>query len=349
MRLLCRSYQNELTAGLSFVSLTSTHYGGFIGPPAVIDCEPRQARKGAAVVIDSGAGVWLLKPPPLYYNHLMNYQVLARKWRPQTFEQMVGQQHVIQALINSLNKQRLHHAYLFTGTRGVGKTSIARLLAKALNCEQGISATPCLECETCQAIEKGHFIDLIEIDGASRTKVEDTREILDNVQYTPTQGRFKIYIIDEVHMLSNHSFNALLKTLEEPPEHIKFLLATTDPQKLPVTVLSRCLQFSLKSMNPEQISTHLAHILKEEGIAFEDEALTIIAQAADGSIRDSLSLLDQAIAYGNDKIESHSVRQMLGFTQKDYAVPLLQALASQDANAILDINQSLVEEGATFI
>lgn len=289
-----------------------------------------------------------LKATSILYSMAMTYQVLARKWRPKTFDEMVGQNHVLQALINSLNKQRLHHAYLFTGTRGVGKTTIARLLAKALNCEQGISATPCLQCDICVAINQNSFIDLIEIDGASRTKVEDTREILDNVQYSPTQGRFKIYLIDEVHMLSNHSFNALLKTLEEPPSHVKFLLATTDPQKLPVTVLSRCLQFSLKCMTCEQISHHLAHVLEQETIEFEQDALNLLAKSADGSMRDGLSLLDQAIAYGNDNISTTTVRQMLGFTQKDFTIELLQALMNQDTQTLMSINQQLLNEGADF-
>jgi DNA polymerase III subunit gamma/tau len=276
----------------------------------------------------------------------MGYQVLARKWRPQCFDQLVGQTHVVKALVNSLNKNRLHHAYLFTGTRGVGKTTIARLLAKALNCEQGISATPCLQCTSCRAIEQNRFVDLLEIDGASRTRVEDTREILENVQYTPTQGRFKIYLIDEVHMLSNHSFNALLKTLEEPPEHIKFILATTDPQKLPITVLSRCLQFSLKNLYAEQIETHLAHILSEEQINSEQPALQLIAKSADGSMRDGLSLLDQAIAYCDDSLKESGVRDMLGFTMHDFAIELLHALIAQDADKILAINQELLISGA---
>ena len=276
----------------------------------------------------------------------MSYLVLARKWRPQSFEQIVGQSHVVKALINSLTNQRLHHAYLFTGTRGVGKTTIARLLAKALNCEQGISATPCLQCSACVAIEQGRFVDMIEIDGASRTRVEDTREILENVQYSPSQGRFKIYIIDEVHMLSNHSFNALLKTLEEPPEHIKFILATTDPQKLPVTVLSRCLQFSLRNMPKEQIEAHLNHILTDESIESETSALSLVALAANGSMRDALSLLDQAIAYCDEKISVAGVREMLGFTQHDYALDLLHALCEKQGETIIKINQELLSAGA---
>src|SRR3990167_144124 len=229
----------------------------------------------------------------------MSYQVLARKWRPRTFETLVGQEHVVKALTHALDQNRLHHAYLFTGTRGVGKTTLARIIAKALNCEKGVSSTPCGECENCTEIDAGRFPDLYEIDAASRTKVEDTRELLDNVQYAPVKGRYKIYLIDEVHMLSGHSFNALLTTLEEPPAHVKFLLATTEAQKLPATVLSRCLQFHLLQMPPKQIAEHLAHILTVENIPYEAEALLLIGKAADGSMRDAQSLLDQAIAFGN--------------------------------------------------
>ncbi len=242
----------------------------------------------------------------------MSYQVLARKWRPRNFREMVGQEHVLKALINALDNNRLHHAYLFTGTRGVGKTTIARILAKCLNCERGISATPCGECPACQEIAGGRFVDLIEVDAASRTRVEDTRELLDNVQYAPTRGRFKIYLIDEVHMLSGHSFNALLKTLEEPPEHVKFLLATTDPQKLPVTILSRCLQFNLKNMNPERIVQHLKTVLDAESIPYEEAALWLLARSADGSMRDALSLTDQAIGFGSGTVADADVNAMLG-------------------------------------
>ena len=256
----------------------------------------------------------------------MSYQVLARKWRPKTFADVVGQEHIITALANGLKDNRLHHAYLFSGTRGVGKTSIARLFAKGLNCVHGVTATPCGECENCKAIEQGNFIDLIEIDAASRTKVEDTRELLDNVQYKPVVGRFKVYLIDEVHMLSRHSFNALLKTLEEPPEYVKFLLATTDPQKLPITILSRCLQFHLKALDETQISQHLAHILTQENIPFEEPALVKLAKAAQGSIRDSLSLTDQAIAMGDRQVTNSVVSNMLGLLDDNYSIDILYAL-----------------------
>ncbi|QMT58906.1 DNA polymerase III, subunit gamma and tau [Legionella sp. PC997] len=278
----------------------------------------------------------------------MSYLALARKWRPRTFSQLVGQDHINKALINALNQQRLHHAYLFTGTRGVGKTSIARILAKSLNCEKGISSEPCLQCAICNAIEQGRFIDLIEIDGASKTRVEDTRDVLDNVQYAPAIGRFKIYLIDEVHMLSQHSFNALLKTLEEPPAHVKFILATTDPQKLPVTVLSRCLQFNLKHLPTELISQHLQLILKEEQLDFEIEAVNILAQAARGSMRDALSLLDQAITSCDTQLRATDVKMILGYTQQDYALQLIYALAEQNAAAVLKLSQCISIEGGHF-
>src|SRR6188768_1613626 len=242
----------------------------------------------------------------------MSYQVLARKWRPRNFSQLAGQEHVVQALSNALTQKRLHHAYLLTGTRGVGKTTIARILAKSLNCETGMTAEPCGVCAACTAIDEGRFVDLIEVDAASRTKVDDTRELLDNVQYAPTRGRFKVYLIDEVHMLSNHSFNAILKTLEEPPPHVKFLLATTDPQKLPVTVLSRCLQFNLKRFSAAQVQTQLEKICRAEGITLDSPGLKAIARAAAGSMRDGLSLLDQSIAFGGGKIEGPLVAAMLG-------------------------------------
>jgi DNA polymerase-3 subunit gamma/tau len=260
----------------------------------------------------------------------MSYQVLARKWRPQTFSELVGQQHVVDAITNALENDKLHHAYLFTGTRGVGKTTIARIFSKSLNCERGQSANPCGVCDTCKDISDGRFVDLLEIDAASRTKVEDTRELLDNVQYKPTRGKYKVYLIDEVHMLSKHSFNALLKTLEEPPEHVKFLLATTDPQKLPVTILSRCLQFSLKALSREQIQTQLSHILTDEKITFEETALSQLARAAAGSMRDALSLTDQAIAQGNDRVMLDTVISMLGLLDKNQVLRLAKFIAERD-------------------
>jgi DNA polymerase-3 subunit gamma/tau len=265
----------------------------------------------------------------------MNYQVLARKWRPQNFAAVVGQQHVLQALSNALTHQRLHHAYLLTGTRGVGKTTIARILAKSLNCEQGITATPCGECDTCREIDEGRYVDLLEIDAASRTKVEDTRELLDNVQYRPTRGRYKVYLIDEVHMLSRHSFNALLKTLEEPPEHVKFLLATTDPEKLPVTVLSRCLQFHLRALTRDEIVGQLDHILQAEQVAFDGQSLQLLARAARGSMRDALSLTDQAIAQGNQAIELESVQRMLGHIEGRRVVQMLTQIINGEMQAAL--------------
>ena len=278
----------------------------------------------------------------------MTYLALARKWRPRNFSQLIGQEHISKPLINALNQQRLHHAYIFTGTRGVGKTSVARILAKALNCETGINAEPCLCCDACLAIEQGRFIDLIEIDGASKTRVEDTRDLLDNVQYAPTTGRFKIYLIDEVHMLSQHSFNALLKTLEEPPSHVKFILATTDPQKLPVTVLSRCLQFNLRHISIEFIQAHLQFILGEEQLDYEEEALSILAYAAQGSMRDALSLLDQAITGCDNKLHANEVKTILGYTQHDYALQLIYALAQQDAVKLLALSQQIAIEGGHF-
>jgi len=278
----------------------------------------------------------------------VSYQVLARKWRPANFQQMVGQEHVLQALVNALDSNRLHHAYLFTGTRGVGKTTIARIFAKSLNCDTGISSEPCSSCSSCTEIDEGRSVDLIEIDAASRTGVDDMRELLDNVQYAPTRGRFKIYLIDEVHMLSKHSFNALLKTLEEPPPHIKFLLATTDPQKLPVTVLSRCLQFNLKRMSKQQIEAHLQYLLNEEQIENDSSAPGLLASAADGSMRDALSLLDQAIAYGAGSIKRETVETMLGSISRDYLINLFDALLRQDAAAIIAESRSIISHNPDY-
>lgn len=278
----------------------------------------------------------------------MSYQVLARKWRPQTFADVVGQEHVLTALANGLNLGRIHHAYLFSGTRGVGKTSIARLLAKGLNCESGITATPCGQCENCQAIEQGRFVDLIEIDAASRTKVEDTRDLLDNVQYAPARGRFKVYLIDEVHMLSRHSFNALLKTLEEPPSHVKFLLATTDPQKLPVTILSRCLQFHLRALDAGLIRDRLEYILNQEHIDHESRALQLLARAAEGSLRDALSLTDQAIASGDGRVTTEAVTGMLGTLDDDQAMNLVEAIVQADGQRAMRLVQEAAARGVEW-
>lgn len=278
----------------------------------------------------------------------MSYQVLARKWRPRVFREMVGQEHVLQALINALDHNRLHHAYLFTGTRGVGKTTIARILAKCLNCETGVSSEPCGQCSSCREIAEGRFVDLIEVDAASRTKVEDTRELLENVQYAPTRGRYKVYLIDEVHMLSNSSFNALLKTLEEPPPHVKFLLATTDPQKLPMTILSRCLQFNLKNMNPERIVQHLKFVLNEELVPFEESALWHLGRAADGSMRDAMSLTDQAIAYGSGKITEAEVSTMLGTIDQTAVYDIVNALVSLDGRAVLAAVERMSEQAPDY-
>lgn len=279
----------------------------------------------------------------------MSYQVLARKWRPHNFHEMVGQTHVLRALINALDSGRLHHAYLFTGTRGVGKTTISRILTKCLNCEQGISSKPCGVCSTCKEIDEGRFIDLIEVDGASRTKVEDTRELLENIQYAPSRGRFKVYLIDEVHMLSSHSFNALLKTLEEPPPHVKFLLATTDPQKLPITILSRCLQFALKNIPVERIVEHLAHVLDTEKIYYEKEALWLLSRAAQGSMRDAMSLTDQAIAFSGERVNTADVRDMLGTLDQKQVYELLFALLEGDAKALLIIVNQLSEQSPDWL
>ncbi|NDV12843.1 DNA polymerase III subunit gamma/tau [Crenobacter caeni] len=278
----------------------------------------------------------------------MSYQVLARKWRPKRFADLVGQEHVVRALSNALTGERLHHAYLLTGTRGVGKTTIARILAKSLNCETGIGAEPCGVCDACRQIDAGRFVDLLEIDAASNTGIDNIREVLENAQYAPTFGRFKVYIIDEVHMLSKSAFNAMLKTLEEPPSHVKFILATTDPQKVPVTVLSRCLQFSLRNMTPQQVSGHLAHVLDVEGVAFEAPALALLGRAAQGSMRDALSLLDQAIAYGIGEVREDGVRAMLGAVDRSYLFSLLLALAAGDGVRLMREAECLADRGVGF-
>ncbi|MEX2332776.1 MAG: DNA polymerase III subunit gamma/tau, partial [Pseudohongiella sp.] len=278
----------------------------------------------------------------------MSYQVLARKWRPQNFSEMAGQAHVLQTLTHALEQQRLHHAYLFTGTRGVGKTTVARILARCLNCEQGITATPCGQCNACREISEGRFIDLIEVDAASRTKVEDTRDLLDNVQYAPARGRFKVYLIDEVHMLSGHSFNALLKTLEEPPPHVKFLLATTDPQKLPVTVLSRCLQFHLKNLAPAQIVTYLQSVLAAEQIDHEEDALWQLARAAAGSMRDALTLLDQSISFGGGSVQVASVTSLLGTPDHAAVFAFMEALAHRDGSGLMSAVAQCAENNPDY-
>ncbi|MBK7300832.1 MAG: DNA polymerase III subunit gamma/tau [Moraxellaceae bacterium] len=278
----------------------------------------------------------------------MSYQVLARKYRPKNFAELVGQEHVARALANALTQNRLHHAYLFTGTRGVGKTTIARILAKCLNCETGITAEPCGVCGTCQEINQGRYIDLIEIDAASNTGVDDVREVIENAQYMPTRGKYKVYLIDEVHMLSKAAFNALLKTLEEPPSHVKFLLATTDPQKIPVTVLSRCLQFSLKPMSPERVVQHLAHVLGLEQVTYDEGALWELGRAANGSMRDALSLTDQAIAFGNGVLHQTEVRDMLGSIDRDLVFRVLAAIDGGDAAEVLAVINALAEQSVDF-
>ncbi|MCL2830688.1 MAG: DNA polymerase III subunit gamma/tau [Betaproteobacteria bacterium] len=278
----------------------------------------------------------------------MTYQVLARKWRPKSFSALVGQEHVVRALTHALSRNRLHHAYLFTGTRGVGKTTLARILAKSLNCEAGVSAEPCGVCSACVEIDGGRFVDLLEVDAATNTRVDEMRQLLENAVYAPTRGRFKVYVIDEVHMLSNSAFNAMLKTLEEPPDHVKFILATTDPQKIPVTVLSRCLQFNLKQMPNAAIDAHLARILSEEGVPFEADALSLIARAAAGSMRDALSLLDQAIAHGAGEIKTAAVREMLGTVDRDYLFNLLFALQGGDAGRLLQLADEMAGRSLSF-
>ncbi len=278
----------------------------------------------------------------------MSYQVLARKWRPRSFAELMGQTHVVRALSHALDAGRVHHAFLFTGTRGIGKTTIARILARCLNCEQGVSATPCGECGTCREIDEGRFPDLIEVDAASRAKVDETRELMENVQFAPTRGRYKVYLIDEVHMFSNHSFNALLKTLEEPPPHVKFLLATTDPQKLPVTVLSRCLQFNLKRLPRDQIATQLTKILQAEGIEFDNAAVAAIASAADGSMRDALSLVDQAVGFGGGKLLGEDTRAMLGTVERGHVFAILDALAAGSGADVLAVVARLDEQAPDY-
>ena len=278
----------------------------------------------------------------------MGYQVLARKWRPNNFSEVAGQRHVLRTLINSLDNERLHHAYLFSGTRGVGKTTLARILAKCLNCEKGISANPCGQCSACKEITEGRFIDLIEVDAASRTKVEDTRELLENVQYSPATGRFKVYLIDEVHMLSNHSFNALLKTLEEPPPHVKFLFATTDPQKLPVTILSRCLQFNLKPLTSKLIVDFLVHVLERENVEYDEEGLWDIAGAAEGSMRDALTLLDQGISHCDGQIKGDAIREMIGVPDRQQSFSILQALAEKSAPDVIRVVEEIADKTPDF-
>ena len=278
----------------------------------------------------------------------MSYQVLARKWRPKSFSEMAGQEHVLQALINALDNDRLHHAYLFTGTRGVGKTTIGRILSKCLNCEAGVSSVPCGECTSCHEIDSGRFIDLIEVDAASRTGVDDMRDLLDNVQYAPSRGRYKIYLIDEVHMLSKSSFAALLKTLEEPPPHVKFLFATTDPQKLPITVLSRCLQFNLKNLSTERITEHLKFVLGEEQVPFEEAGLWCLGRAADGSMRDALSLTDQAVGHGGGRITEADVTSMLGSIERRYVVNVCEAMASQSGPDLLGAIGEMAEQSPDY-
>src|SRR5947209_3651544 len=278
----------------------------------------------------------------------MTYQALARKWRPKTFAELSGQEHVVQALSNALERGRLHHAYLLTGTRGVGKTTIARILAKSLNCVNGVTASPCGVCPACVDIDAGRFVDLLELDAASNTGIDNMREILDNARYAPTVGRYKVYLIDEVHMLSKAAFNSMLKTLEEPPEHVKFVLATTDPQKIPVTVLSRCLQFNLKPLSPTLIAARVAHILDAESIAHDDGGIALIARAAQGSVRDALSLLDQAIAFGAGEVRESVVRSMLGAVDRDHVYRIVDALAARDGAALLAESAALGARGLAF-
>ena len=318
------------------------------GLPALLCGEPGQVWKEAATAIYCKCRG--LGSPFLFFVLVgrMSYQVLARKWRPRSFTSLVGQEHVVRALTHALASQRLHHAYLFTGTRGVGKTTLARILAKALNCESGVTDTPCGICSACQEIDAGRFVDLLEVDAATNTRVDEMRQLLENAVYAPTRGRYKVYVIDEVHMLSNSAFNAMLKTLEEPPEHVKFILATTDPQKIPVTVLSRCLQFNLKQMPPGSIAAHLAHVLQAEGVAYDLPALGLIARSAAGSMRDALSILDQAIAHGAGKVEEAQVRVMLGTVDLDYLYSVLEAVRSGDSADLLRLAAEMASHSLSF-
>src|SRR5882724_6197454 len=315
------------------------------GLPALQSGEPGQVRKEAAT---AGPCKCRGSGSPHISLDAMSYQVLARKWRPKDFSSLVGQEHVVRALKHALEAKRLHHAYLFTGTRGVGKTTLARILAKCLNCETGVTARPCGKCSACIEIDAGRFVDLLEVDAATNTRVDEMRQLLETAQYAPTKGRYKVYVIDEVHQLSGHAFNAMLKTLEEPPEHMKFVLATTDPQKIPVTVLSRCLQFNLKQMPPAAIVKHLEHIMKEEKIPAEPEALGLLARAAAGSMRDALSLLDQAIAHSAGRIETRGVADMLGAIDRSYLMDMLDAVAKGEAATALKTADDMQARSLSF-
>src|SRR3954452_18257009 len=318
---------------------------GTAGLPALQSGEPGQVRKEAAT---AGRCKCRGSGSPQISLDAMSYQVLARKWRPKNFSTLVGQEHVVRALKHALEAKRLHHAYLFTGTRGVGKTTLARILAKCLNCETGITPQPCGKCSACLEVDGGRFVDLLEVDAATNTKVDEMRQLLETAQYAPTRGRFKVYVIDEVHMLSTSAFNAMLKTLEEPPEHLKFILATTDPQKIPVTVLSRCLQFSLKQMPAPAITGYLQKVLGEEKLAFEPEALPLIARGAAGSMRDALSLLDQAIAHGGGRVGAAAVGEMLGAIDQSFLVRLLECVAGDDASGAVAIVGEMQSRSLSF-
>src|SRR5437762_166101 len=318
---------------------------GVAGLPALQSGEPGQVRKEAAT---AGPCKCRGSGSPLTFFYAMSYQVLARKWRPKDFSTLVGQEHVVRALKHALEAKRLHHAYLFTGTRGVGKTTLARILAKCLNCETGITAQPCGKCSACVEIDAGRFVDLLEVDAATNTRVDEMRQLLETAQYAPTKGRYKVYVIDEVHQLSGHAFNAMLKTLEEPPEHMKFVLATTDPQKIPVTVLSRCLQFNLKQLSPALIVDVLTPILAAENVAFDAQALALIARAARGSVRDALSLLDQAIAYGGGEVREDVARTMLGAVDTEYVYRIVNALIASDGPALLAEVDAMATRSISF-